>query len=54
VKEGRKIIYRELGAGNSRCPRGSGTRSAVARHRAAQHGVRSITLRFVLTRISKY
>jgi hypothetical protein len=32
----------------------NGTRSAVARHRAAQHGVRSITLRFVLTRISKH
>jgi hypothetical protein len=29
-------------------------RSAVVRHRAAQHVIRSITLRFMLTRISKY
>jgi hypothetical protein len=33
---------------------GVGTRSAVARHGAAQHEVRSITSRFVLTRILKY
>jgi hypothetical protein len=31
-----------------------GTKSAAAQHRAAQHAIRSITLRFMLTRISKY
>jgi hypothetical protein len=40
-----KIIYTYLPGG---------TRSAVARHGAAQHVVRSITSRFVLTRILKY